>query len=154
MGGVDPAGGKVRDSLGIWTSLILVPVSIHVDSITCKPQAAVWERGPQNDSRELWMSSIPLRALQKLLIYLICFCKTYNFNFLWSSVILIMPFFQLVSAPFFHTILRRYAVSSSHTLTSFPGLFLGLGGRAGRGKALTSAGHVPILHPEIPGVIN
>ena len=37
-------------------------------------------------------------------------------------------------------------------LTSFQGLFPGLG--AGREKALASAGHVPILHPKILGVIN
>ena len=37
-------------------------------------------------------------------------------------------------------------------LTSFQGLLPGLG--AGREKALASAGHELILHPEILGVIN
>ena len=41
---------------------------------------------------------------------------------------------------------------SLHVATSFPGPFPCLGG--GAGKALASAGHVPILHPEILGVIN
>lgn len=39
-----------------------------------------------------------------------------------------------------------------YTLTSFPGPFPKLG--AGREKALSSAGHVSILHPEILCVIN
>ena len=41
---------------------------------------------------------------------------------------------------------------NSFSATSFPGLFRFELGR--REKALASAGHVPILHPKILGVIN
>ena len=50
--------------------------------------------------------------------------------------------------------LRRvsYTHPRSHRSTSFPGLFRFE--LSGREKTLASAGHVPILHPKILGVIN